>query len=319
MPTADFISPLLIALWGPPGSGKTSLRRAIPLALRKFSHPSLQLVVNKLDPNTDPGTKLVELSPSSVNDMECWEVTREPKQDNKKDGSGINKQGHSLEIYDPSGASTIQSVMYKKASLVICILDPTRLVEYSSVKLNKKPSSLQVRSSVKENEIDLSIFVKQSIFFRNSQESFSAVSFSEPQSGITQKEYAEQVKKFLISLGNSGQRVAVCITKRDQLQSYDLRVGPQALVTELFGEEMKQVLFFHRGLDIRYYAVSAIGDARNSIGDVPDSEDLWRPVNVEKPIIELLEVREIGRIKSKPIFGNENLKKYIRYFSESNR
>ena len=344
MPFDNLLSPLQIALWeATPGSGKTCFVRAMRESLNRFHQPNLDLFISDILDNGQKQEILGDdLTKLDLTDYSFWRVGRRSKDTANLNASDkkrirISSNEHKLLIYDQSKEekNNKRPYNYMNAHLVILMLDPTKLVNFNANSIrNLKPSTSSLVPPPNKHQIDLTEFVKESIFFRNApndvQQTPSKLPDPQEYKRTVQTEYVNVVKDFLRSIQKSELRLAVCITKIDQLPLNQQNIHPKKLLPILFGQEMINAFNVSPDLDIYFYAVSAFGKQPNITSELELTEmtNLWQPINIEKPVLELLEDRERRRIKKKYGFGciapflsdllaspmsQENLNQYIPY------
>jgi len=294
-----------VVIWGPPASGKASLAKALLVSLERYQEmcqtdSGLMFYIQEI---SDEEKRKLNFPLDTQNVFYC--LGRKPANNEIMDSRvNVSAFGHFLEINFLS-AGTEKPEVCSNADILILALDPMRLKEDDYFHHTNK---LVDESDVQE-EIDLSEFVRQSIFFRKDSILFGKIAHPEPDEKLSRAEYAGHVSK-LSSSSTKVVCVEICVTNIDKLPVDDCQLEPIELLNKYFGDNMKTALRNLKGEKV-YFSFPIL------------DKTIEQGIDLGRPLLQLLQVDEKDRLsyqqsKIKRILlgGTENLNKYIPYFED---
>lgn len=280
-----------IAIWGLPGSGKTSYCEALPEAIRSFPHTYLSLIADEINKDNvffDSATETYQY---------YLRVERKLKETYAKDFDPLNNQLHKFAIFDPQDKAVINTnnQHYKNADMVILILDPIMI---------DNPALCMQYQSPRENEVNLDYVINQSVFFRNDQKKNH-----QKRNKIIQSDFFYELNKFINTLGKNKPMCCICVSKFDLLEPEFYKMEIERVIEIIFGTQTAKLIV--NNFKGRIFPISI---NRSNIPQGSERNLIKRyPFNVEKPVIALITEVEKQRLSKKKDI------KIIPYYQEGNK
>lgn len=302
------ISCFKVVVWGLPASGQETLVHALLNSLETYQPASSGLIFY-IQEVLDKENEEEELHFPLGSQSAFYRIGRKRANGEIVD-SGVSASvfEHFLEINDHPRADILDD--YRNMDMLILALDPTQLKEADEYFYH---TSRLADKSRDPEEIDLSEFVRQSIFFRNDPNYQDKLASFALEGKLSRAEYAAQVDRLHVLCADDC-HVEVCVTKVDKLPSHDRQLQPAKLVSKYFGNEMKEVLRKFNEKRIYYFYTPS---ADNSQNELAQSDELGKPLLLLMQEYEMEQLLHTRSWFQSIVFGRDNMKNYIPYFKSN--
>lgn len=291
---------MAIALWGPSGSGKSSLITAFGVTIsRKYNAQSDGFNYTILDEHGQPKVRFdkpFDIKATDTRHLFFWEFIRQSSENTPE--HKIRSQHHRIRIYDDKGDNNIGMLddpdTYRPTLL--------QIVDAESIILLLDPKLIKKGTDVGGTDV-----------------------------GYTKDQYFDMINQLVIELKKHQRErnIAVCLTKIDTLGQGVEKIEAWNEISSHFDRMhvsltglLKKLHQPQDGIFVEAFAVSTQIDPPSSSSKDQEEEFRkkldWSPLNVEYPFFWLFEQMELRRVRqnARGLFSRLFMEQRVKFFNK---